>query len=204
MKNIFLQESHRNQISSATSFLSASNEGTSESNQIYSLASAAASKRHQNKNIERIEDIFTDIRPAAAWASEAPLRRSESSSSSLLSKDKTNSVNANGDVTAKKVLLFLPDSWGDGDLKAEDTVSSSLSTQAPWAIRATQAPMVRRVTQLAPWDGQSIQAQRDSLTTPAPWASQVTTAPSGILVAQRIQVGYLVHGRFRELFLFGF
>ena len=92
----------------------------------------AASKRLQNKNIQRLEDIFTDIRPAAKWATSRPAA-SSSNANSVVKTSSSNGVvktpsskNANGDVKAEKVLMFLPDSWPEADLRAEDTVSTAV------------------------------------------------------------------------------
>jgi hypothetical protein len=150
-----------------------------------SAAAVTSSKRRPIQNIERIEDIFTDIRPAsAAWSSSTttptPL---------ILSKDKTKEK-SNGDVTAEKVLLFLPDSWDkEGDLKASGgLVTSGVSTPYLWG--STQAPPeVRRLVQSwdsgstrgPSWDNRATQVSKnsiDDLSAQAPWAASLSNGLS--------------------------
>jgi hypothetical protein len=160
-----------------------------------SAAAVTSSKRRPIQNIERIEDIFTDIRPAsAAWSSATTTPRPL-----ILSKDKLKDK-SNGDVTAEKVLLFLPDSWDkEGDLKAAGgLVTSGVSTPGLWSRGgSTQAPPeVRRLVQSwdsgltrAPsWENRVTQASKnsvDDLSAQAPWAASLSNS----LSSQHIQVG---------------
>jgi hypothetical protein len=160
-------------------------------------AAVTSSKRRPIQNIERIEDIFTDIRPAsAAWPSATTTPRPL-----ILSKDKTKDK-SNGDVTAEKVLLFLPDSWDkEGDLKASaGLVTSGVSTPGLWNRGgSTQAPPeVRRLvqtwdsgsTRVPSWENRVTQASKnsiDDLSAQAPWAASLSNS----LSSQHLQVSLL-------------
>ena len=144
----------------------------------------AASKRQQNKNIQRLEEIFTDIRPAAKWATSRPAA-SSSNANSVVKTSSSNGVvktpsskNANGDVKAEKVLMFLPDSWPEADLRAEDTVSTAVVSQAPWDVLSSKTPWgslnSETLVGSPQWGSSSTEGPWGSLNTVAPWGSLST------------------------------
>jgi hypothetical protein len=140
-------------------------------------------RQHNNKNIERLEDIFTDIRPAAAkWATTTtpppPSQRQSFNPNAngdiKRAVKKPGGGGGGGEVKAEKVLLFLPDSPAADyyDLKADDSVSSSLSSPAPWDVLSSLAP-----SSVAPWASPTERAPLGSRSTLAPWDNLATEAP---------------------------
>ena len=169
----------------------------------------AASKRLQNKNIQRLEDIFTDIRPAAKWATSRPAA-SSSNANSVVKTSSSNGVvktpsskNANGDVKAEKVLMFLPDSWPEADLRAEDTVSTAVVSQAPWDVLSSKTPWgslnSETLVGSPQWGSSSTEGPWGSLSSALPWGGSSSTRAPWVMVthgiaAQSNQVQNDCHG----------